>query len=190
MTKITEKPRVFISYRNEDNPHINWVRCFAEDLIQRDLTIVLDQFKQEQIDTHIDTTFGPSEGLHLWITCMRGCHAFIPIFTPGYIDRIGSEQPRTRNEINEGKDQWIEYEFQLSLKLGHMRLIETIPILRSGSFSILPPAFHKGNTLDLRSERDYHAKLDSLAVYLKEHRAVPSAPSYDDMWEGLVRYFD
>jgi len=153
-------------------------------LIAREVDVILDQF-EAVATSHPDVrTWSQREGAIARLVSRMGiCHAFLPIFTPGYLDRIGYRAGRPKRSTEQG---WVFDEFQESLLLGNQRRIETVAILRQGEFVDLPPPFHEGNTLDLRTEDDYDRKLLGLALYLHERRAVPyvvTPSDVDPFWE-------
>lgn len=180
----TQRPRVFISYRWESQAHMDWVSWLAQSFLARAVAVVLDQF-EPPLDSDPDVrSWSQREGaIARLVHRMATCHAFIPVFTPGYLERVGYQAGRPKKATEQG---WVFDEFQQSLVLGSQRRIETIAILREGDFNDLPSPFHEGNALDLRADDNYDRKLDGVALYLHERRAVPyvaDPPPEREFWQ-------
>ena len=179
-------PRVFISYRNGETEHETWVVNFVRQLERREVLVLFQQYEEGRQKNTLFLAKGGSqkEGeITRMVHLMAGCHVFMPIFTPEYLEGIA--YPEGRPVDRSSKVGWVFDEFQLSLGLGSERRIETVPILRQGELDKLPPGFDAGNTLDLRTEIDYAKKLNFLAAYLKDSRAVKFVPEI----EGMRRFF-
>ena len=176
--RILSPPRAFISYRWESQEHMNWVADFAKHLARRRVDVVLDKFLD---GPPLGRGRHPSEVVQR----MQGCHIFIPVFTPGYLARIVPSSKANPHIID---DAWVFDEWQLSLHLGHNKLIETLGVLRSGDFADLPQPFNSRNTVDLRTTEDYARKLNSMAYYMRFERAV-TAPG-QNLGAALDDFFD
>jgi hypothetical protein len=163
------------------------VQAFVHHLEACAVDVVYDKYLDDRIKSIHGRpfTYAERDG-HIMriIGRMAFCHIFMPLFTPGYLEGIGyPEGQPTRHSFTIG---WVLDEFQLSCRLGSMRRIETIPILRRGDPAKLPPGFTAANTLDLRSGDDYGQKLAALGVYMHERRLVARVPDlqkYEEYWE-------
>jgi len=175
---------VFISYRWENEAQIQWVRKLAHTLSTLEVAVLLDQLDRS-LASRVDMRTWPREALEIscFIRKMQCCHVFMPIFTPGYLDRIGYPNGAPVGSTEQG---WVFDEFQESLALGAARRIETIGVLREGNFGDLPTPFNESNTLDLRTEEGYERQLVRLGLYLHEERAVPYTlplQSLESFWD-------
>lgn len=154
------------------------------------VAVVFDKYIDEQVKNiqGSPTTYSERDGYIMRIIGrMAFCHVFMPIFTPSYLKGIG--YPGGKQVQHSFEIGWVFDEFQLSCKLGSERRIETIPVIRRGSTSELPPGFHAGNTLDLRSSEGYQQKLMSLAMYIHEKRqvgVVSDLKEFENYWGGEV----
>jgi len=184
-----QKPRVFVSYRYENDEHTAWVQGFVRELETRVIDVVFDQYLDDRRKQAggLTLTYSQRDGyITRLIGRMNYCHVFMPIFTPHYLAGIGYPEGKP---ISGGPDVgWVFDEFQLSCARGAARLIETIPILRRGDPRKLPPGFHAGNTLDLRNGlQNIVQKLNGLCLYIHERRLIATVPSmkeYEEFFGG------
>lgn len=163
---LWDRPSVFISYRwGEDD---DWVDKFASDVRRNGVEVIYDKWASHDWD-YDDT----EDLLDKLFIAMGLCHAFIPIFTDGYLRRAGFKDGVVTTSTN--TDDGIVFdEFQRSIVLSQHEQIETVAVLLRGSESILPPPFNVDNILDMRDASAYDAQMQRLAQYLQVGRAIPN----------------
>lgn len=157
-----DTPRVFISYRW--GKHDEWVNRFAMDLVGRGVEVIHDRSLRQVYPTEATIDF-----LSRLLNSMHECHAFLPIFTPDYLERIGYRNGQKLNRIDDGV---VFDEFQKSLLLGRRKALETIAIVLDGDYAYLPKPFTEKNTIDMRNPDNYEKRLGFLSQYLHLNRAV------------------
>lgn len=159
-----DTPRVFISYRW--GKHDDWVSQFASVLIERGIEVIHDRTLRISCPKLSTSDFL----VHL-MKNLQSCHVFIPIFTPEYLMRIGYREGKELAD-EPIEDGFVYDEYQAALLLGSRREIETVAVLREGSFEHLPEPFTQNNTLDMRSPSNYEANISILCHHLLFYRAI------------------
>jgi|LGVF01.1.fsa_nt_gb hypothetical protein len=163
---VYDKPKVFVSYRWGE--YENWVEKFSGDLTDKGVDVIHDRTVRR---AHPDEKI--SNFIIRLMKGMESSHAFIPIFTPGYLERIKYPRPSTPTP-----DGFVLDEFQLSLGLARKREIETIAVLKEGSFDNLPKPFNQENSLDMRDDKAYEGNINILTEYLFFHRVIKQKNEY------------
>lgn len=146
----------------------NWVEKFSGDLTDKGVDVIHDRTVRR---AHPDEKI--SNFIIRLMKGMESSHAFIPIFTPGYLERIKYPRPSTPTP-----DGFVLDEFQLSLGLARKREIETIAVLKEGSFDNLPKPFNQENSLDMRDDKAYEGNINILTEYLFFHRVIKQKNEY------------
>jgi hypothetical protein len=160
--RLLETPRVFVSYRWESDAYSNWVTRFVCDLGSLRVQVVFDRLIQTGRQ---DDATGEVVGK------IATCHAFLAILTPSYLEALGWRDGAWHDYIP--NNRWVFDEFQLALQHEEAETTEIIPILRAGDIAALPYDWNSGNTLDLRTDEAYAAKVNFLADYLHFKRKIP-----------------
>jgi hypothetical protein len=168
-------PKVFISYTWESDEHKLWVRKLATELLQHDIDVFFDGLIPAGYEDY--DRFSVNEIAQR----LQGCHVFMPVFTHSYLAKIGWHDGRPTGS---GPDGWVFDEWQLSLRLGKHRMIETIPVLREGEPARLPRPFSADNIVDLRPGQDHTGRLARLIEYIRDERAVILALDMEAVLDG------
>ena len=160
--RLLETPRVFVSYRWESEAHSHWVTRFVADLAFRRVQVEFDRLIQ---------TGRRDDATPEIIARIAVCHAFLAMLTPSYLEALGWRDGAWHNYIP--RNRWVFDEFQLALRHEDAGTTEIIPILREGDIAVLPYDWNSSNTLDLRADEEYEAKVNYLAHYLHSKRKIP-----------------
>jgi len=113
-------PRVFISYRHlekTDGPdaeafnrdHVAWVKQFALDLSSYQVEPVLDMRLRQLVGNLFGTDPATEPAIaNLALACLAVCHAYLPILTPGFAERIGYGGFQYQKQWQDGYlfDEW------------------------------------------------------------------------------------
>lgn len=188
------KPRVFVSYRHSEaegaadadiinTAHKAFVERLVDDLRDCAVEVVWDRDMQAVLATRsdIDPQVLPFSA-EISAICPLICHAFLPVLTPRYCERIG---------IVGGREQgWMSFggvleEWMTALRFISARVIEPMPIVRSGEpndFTDVPFVVTRRGIYDMRPQNaaHYDGALCQLVGYLHyERRSEHPAADYD-----------
>ena len=140
-----EETRIFLSYRRENELHMEWMRKLANSLDERGYDVILDQFVESQPVPEM-------------ISTIATCSIFTPILTDGYFERIDvGDGPIVGHEFM--KDGWVFDEYQVATSLANIHRLKIVGIWRSGR---LRGIYTEDNTLDMRDDQQMEASLDRL----------------------------
>ena len=185
-------PRVFVSYRWDNPEHVNWVWLFVQDLLRRKVDVIYDRYDYLAHSPRPDHI-----GLAVLVQRMAGCHTFIPILTPKYMERIPNYSGPaalfgTTQTIEDG---WVFDEFQQFLLQNKVRgQMPCAAIVREGELEDFIPMY--GKITDLRDSAkhkyafDYHQTLDALASIIHQYAATHPLRGANDCLSALDRYFE
>jgi len=133
-------PRIFISYRWENEGIKNWVLNLAQAVKQKGYEVLLDQF-QEKIKSTLDVP--------KYVSNIADCEYALIVITPGYCEVAGYRS----NPVEIGTDGWVLDEYQWVLRLSKQNRIKSIGILREGDR--YPGGLGVANTVDMRDSDDF-----------------------------------
>jgi hypothetical protein len=171
-------PRAFISYRHiEDesgSSHINekhraWVETFVADLRRWSVDVIFDSdirmlFQPYTAkDPHLVPALAEFSAISSYI-----CHAFIPILTPAYIDRIGYADYEPQRGT---KQSFVLEEWHFAMHLANARVIQYIPVIRAGEperMATLPIGVGPENAFDMRDPAHYEHQVRFIAERVYE----------------------
>jgi hypothetical protein len=96
------------------------------------------------------------------------CHAFIPILTPSYIDRIGYADytPQTGTKMSFVLEEW-----EFAMHLANAEVVQYIPVVRAGEperMAQLPLGLGPDNAFDMRDPQHYPHQVRFIAERLYE----------------------
>lgn len=181
------RPRAFISYRHGEAAggsaaHINaehraWVEQFAEDLESWHVDVIWDRFMQEALRTQASI---PPEHLpfaaEISTICPPLCHAFIPVLTPRYVERLGIGVPGGKMLTGGVQEEWMT-----AARYVDARMMNSIPVVRRGDhdyFDELPWAMKRHGGYDLRDDNaeHYETSVKKIAGFLHFERRHDDPP--------------
>ena len=169
------KPRAFISYRHTEHEaghaadtlnrqHRAWVERFVADLKANGVEAVYDGHIRDWFGPY--TTKDPFQVAFLaelsTIGCLI-CHAFIPILTPSYIDRLGY---RDFQRQSEAVQSFVHEEWQIGCFYCNHGVMQYIPIVRAGEperMARLPLGVAPETAFDMRDPADYPVQVRFIA---------------------------
>ena len=198
------RPRVFLSYRHaeaqdgEEAAQINashraWVEQFASDLAEFEIEVVWDKLMQDVLRkrTNVDPACLPFSA-EISRICPAICHAFVPILTPRYLERIGIIDGTQENYMLFGG---VQEEWLTGTSLASNRSIDVQSVLRSGQpedFDPVPYLYKRHGMMDMRpgTEAHYVECLQKLAgrLHFERHHEDPPIDMELEGWINL--YFD
>ena len=171
----TTQPSAFISYRHADyetgedadvlnRQHRAWVAQFVHDLRQCGIEAIFDGHIRDLFQPY--TTKDPLRVAFLaelsTIGCLI-CHAFIPVLTPSYIDRLGYAGYHRRDEA---RQSFVFEEWQLGLYYCNHAVMQHIPVIRAGApelMAALPLGVTPDNAFDMLDPADYPLQVRFIA---------------------------
>jgi hypothetical protein len=181
------KPRAFISYRHIEHEsgeaqnalnaaHRKWVETFVQDLSRCDVDVIYDGHLREIFRpyTDLDPLMVPFLAEVSSICCIV-CHAFIPILTPSYIDRLGYAGYERQSET---KLSFVLEEWQFGMFYANAGVMQYIPIIRSGEperMAALPLGVSPENAFDMRDPLHYDLQVRFIAE--RVHEAWDGGPA-------------
>jgi hypothetical protein len=185
-----QHPRIFLSYRHAEHgqgadaaarnsAHVAWVHQFARDLAACRVEPVLDarirQIAGQLFDTDPETE--PAIA-NIALASIHVCHAFLPIITPGWVERIGYADFSAQSSWQDG---YVLDEWQQAAASARAGRIEILPIFRAGAIERsldLPLVRGAGIVFDFTDDADYEHNIELLADYLHRSRRI-SQPAID-----------
>jgi hypothetical protein len=193
------RPRAFISYRHtehEDDPadsrnamHRSWVETFVADLGKWNVEPVFDGHIRDAFRqyTQKDLSLVPFLAEFSAITSLI-CHAFIPILTPSYIERLGYGGYERQNAT---RWSFVLEEWHFAMHYANAGVMQYIPIVRAGEperIAALPLGVGPENAFDMRDPVHYQHQVRFIAERL--HQAWDGEPPLIDLSvsEWLVHY--
>ncbi|MEM6662485.1 MAG: TIR domain-containing protein [Pseudomonadota bacterium] len=134
---MTFPPKIFLSYRWQDEARNAWVADLAAELQARGYAVMFDRDLPQTDDPNVPQI----------VSRVAECRYFLAIVDPGYLARIGSG---LRME-----DGWVYDEHQTALSFSNAGLVRVLGFLREGdgggeSFKTATPG-RMGNLLDVRT---------------------------------------
>lgn len=179
-----QHPRVFISYRHSERSgtpdaaeynrrHIRWVEQFARDLASLRVEPVLDARVRQIVAQLFDTDLTTEPAVaNLTLASIPVCHAFLPIITPGWVERIGYANFESQQSWQDG---YVLDEWQQAAATARAGRIEIVPIFRTGGLEnalSLPLVRGAGIVFDFEEDANYEQNLVLLADFLHNGRAI------------------
>lgn len=186
----TRHPCVFISYRHSEasgtadadafnDRHIAWVEQFARDLGTLGVEPVIDARLRHLFGGMFNSDPKTEPAIaNLALASIAACHAFVPIITPGWVERIGYgtfEAQRT------WQDGYVFDEWQQACAMAKAGQIEILPVFRAGGLENalnLPFVRRAGIVFAFEDDAPYEQNIELLADYLHHQRAV-KVPAID-----------
>jgi hypothetical protein len=173
------RPRAFISYRhteyeNEPNAaalneaHRLWVARFARDLDAAGVETVYDGHLRE-----LFAFFSPANPFTApfmaeisSITCLI-CHAFVPILTPSYLDRVGhgNYERSKATRLSYAQEEW-----HFGLHFANAAVLQYVPIVRAGDperMMQLPLGVGPDTAFDMRDPAHYPHQIGFIAQRIR-----------------------
>jgi hypothetical protein len=150
---LDDRPRVFISYRHLESQtdpgfnlaHREWVGNFARELESFGIRPIWDVHIRECLSKH--SSIDPFE-LPLCAEVSRAfpaiCHAFMPVVTPAYLERVGFVAGERTNSIPYGV---VFEEWQGGLHAAELGLSIVLPVIRAGRPQQLPMTYFSSSIL-------------------------------------------
>ena len=185
-----QHPRVFLSYRHREHSagpqaealnkqHIAWVEQLARDLAAMRVEPVLDarirQLAGQLFGT--DPTTEPAIA-NIALASIHCCHAFLPVITPGWVERIGYAGFQQQRTWEEG---YVLDEWQQAAASAEAGRIQIVPLMRGGRLEQsldLPLVLDAGILVDFTDDDHYEDNVVLLAQYLHDRREV-ARPAVD-----------
>src|SRR5215467_16399779 len=108
------RPRAFVSYRHQERKnqqgadefnrmHREWVLQFAEDLRHQGVDVVNDVRVRRLVNPLFNGNAEKSPLMaDIMVAALYVCHAFIPVITPGYLDRLGCGNYESQRSAEDG----------------------------------------------------------------------------------------
>lgn len=169
------RPRAFVSYRHIEYEeaaevdalnvaHRQWVEKLACDLENLGVEVVFDGKLRELLRRHTrkDPYHVPFVAEVSTISSLV-CHAFIPILTPSYVDRLGyaGYQPQP-----DAKWSFVQEEWQIGCFYCNAGAMQFVPIVRAGEpekMAALPLGVGPENGFDMRDPQHYELQVRFIA---------------------------
>lgn len=174
------RPRAFISYRHTEHEamgdvdsasarHRQWVMQFAADLRASGVDVVYDQDLRDVFATRSTKDpwmiefLGEASSL-----CPLLCHAFIPILTPSYIERLGYGGYQ-----NQSSSAWsfVQEEWQIAIGFVNGGVMQYIPVIRAGDrdrMAALPLGLGPDNAFDMTDPQHNRLQASFIAQRMLE----------------------
>lgn len=194
-----ERPRAFISYRHAEydgesdsdalnRQHRAWIERFVHDLHLSGVEAIYDGHMRELFRPH--TAKDPFHVAFLAELSVIGClicHAFIPVLTPSYIDRLGyagyQPQPGARHSF-------VFEEWQLGCFYCNHGVMLYMPVIRAGEperIAMLPLGVSPDNTFDMRDPAQYTLQVRFIAerIYRAWDGEAPLVTLSLERWMNL-----
>jgi hypothetical protein len=196
----TRRPRAFVSYRHAERTqgpdaedfnrrHRDWVRKFAADLRGQGVDVVDDVRIRRLVDPLFN---GKAETApfvaDITVAALYVCHAFIPVITPGYLERLGYGDYKPQKSFEDG---YVFEEFNGACALAQAGQQELVPVLREGALEEierLPLNFNRRTMFDLRAESSYEDDLERLAERLHLGFHVEKPPVDKELRDWLQEF--
>jgi hypothetical protein len=171
------RPRAFISYRHIEHEddlgdprnalHRGWVEKLVADLGRWNVEPVFDGHIREVFRQYTtrDLSMVPFLAEFSAITSLT-CNAFIPIFTPSYIERLGYGGYERQTST---KWSFVLEEWHFGMHYVNAGVLQYIPIVRAGEperIALLPLGVGPENGFDMRDPADYDLQVRFLAERL------------------------
>ena len=169
------RPRAFISYRHAEydgggdadalnREHRAWVERFVHDLREAGVEAIFDGHLRELFRPY--TEKDPLQVQFLAELSTIGsliCHAFIPILTPSYIDRLGyaGYERQSGAAASFAFEEW-----QLGCFYSNHGVMQMIPVIRTGEperIAALPLGVSPDNAFDMRDPTHYPLQIRFIA---------------------------
>jgi hypothetical protein len=180
-------PRVFMSYRHRefaDGPdaearnrrHVAFVEQLAADLRNWGVEVVYDGRIRRMVQPLLTT---PAEQVpivaDLTVASIAVCHAFMPILTPGYIERLGFAGYEQQSSAEDG---YVLEEWQIGMTQVVNGKQDYIPVVRAGDIAAYQrlPLGVAGRAFDLRDGVDYEDTVERIADTLHLGWTVEKPP--------------
>lgn len=147
---MTHAPKVFLSYRWQDDARNDWVADLGARLKARGYDVFRDRdLPQDRPPNVPDIT-----------SRVADCRYFVAIVDPGYLARLGDDPDRPF------EDGWVWDEFQLAIRLSEAGLVRLFGFWRDGpvpeaQFQLAQPG-KMGNLIDVRTCERLEAILDQV----------------------------
>jgi hypothetical protein len=180
----SQHPRVFISYRHVEAVgtagaadfnarHIAWVEEFARDLGALGVEPVLDARLRLLFGGMFDSDPKTEPAIaNMALASIAVCHAFLPIVTPGWVERIGYKNFEAQQSWQDG---YVMEEWQQAAAMAGAGQIEILPVFRHGGLENslnLPFVRKTGIVFAFEDDAPYEQNIGLLADYLHNQRAV------------------
>ncbi len=198
------RPRVFLSYRHteaedgEDAARINaehkaWVEKFAADLGAFEIDVVWDKLMQNALRkrSEVDPERLPFSA-EISRICPMICHAFVPVLTPRYLERIGIFEGVQQKTMAFGgaHEEWLGAIYQVS-----ERTMDIQAVVRSGQeedFAPLPYLIKRPGLMDMRpgNEAHYEKSIQHIAGRLHYERKHDDPPVDMELEPWIDLYLD
>jgi hypothetical protein len=195
-----QHPRVFISYRHGEHrgipdaearnrAHVVWVEQFARDLASLRVEPVLDA----RIRILAGNLFGSDPVTepaiaNLALASIHCCHAFLPVITPGWVERIGYANFEPQRTWADG---YVFDEWQQAAASASAGRIQIIPLMRGGRLDQalnLPFVLNAGILFDFTDDARYEDNVVLLAQYLHNGRTVARPAVDKKLGDWLVEF--
>ena len=170
------RPRVFISYRHAEYEveanadalnaeHRAWVAGLARDLDRCGVETVFDGDLRELFVPYTDKDPLTVAFLaEVSTICCLVCHAFMPVLTPSYLDRLGFGGYRRRDHATHS---FAFEEWQIGMFYANAGVMQYVPVIRAGEperMAALPQlGVSPDNTFDMRDPADYALQVQFIA---------------------------
>jgi tetratricopeptide (TPR) repeat protein len=144
---LSVPPRVFLSYRWASPEEDAWVEMLVATLRRRGYKVAFDR-----------TDAAADLSVPEFVSRIADSHFFVAVLDPGYLERIGSGEGRT-------KDGWVFDEYNSAALLAQNGRLDMIGLLRKG---VLPHGFRfaepgkRGNAVDVRDAAKLNSALEGL----------------------------
>ncbi len=198
------RPRVFLSYRHaeaeggDDAARINaehkaWVEKFAIDLGAYEIDVIWDKLMQDALRerAEVDPEKLPFSA-EISRICPMICHAFVPVLTPRYLERIGIFDGEQKNVMAFGgvMEEWLG-----AIKLVSERHMDVQAVVRSGreeDFAPLPYLIKRPGIMDMRpgNEAHYKRSIQLIAGRLHHERKHDDPPVDVELEPWIDLYLD
>ena len=145
---MTMPPKIFLSYRWQDEGRNAWVADLASTLKARGYDVMFDR--------DLPQTGRPN--VPQIVSRVAECRYFLAVVDPGYLARIGDAERM--------EDGWVFDEFQAAVRMSNAGMIRLLGFLREGegagrNFRLAGPGV-MGNMVDVRGPQRLAAILDQV----------------------------
>jgi hypothetical protein len=170
------QPRAFISYRHQEfsaqedrdavrknERHVQWVAKFARDLRGHGIDAVYDARVDRLVSSLLEGRGAPG----LVLMSIAICQTFIPILTPGFIERLGYQDYEPQSEMEDG---WAFEEWQLAMAAVVEGKMDFVPVVRGANVSKLaelPIGVGDYPTFDFSDDAEYDVLVEMVADQLQ-----------------------
>ena len=194
------QPRAFISYRHREfvgvpgadelnQQHVAWVRQLSLGLRMRGVEVVDDARVRRLINPlfHGQAETAPLAA-DVALAAMCVCQAFIPIITPGYLERLGYGNYERQASCADG---YVLDEFQQACAMAQAGQQEIVPVLRAGDLEAierLPLGFNRQTMYDLREGTSQEDTIELIAERLQMGYQVEKPPIDMELRDWLEQF--